>query len=70
MLYILTTAVTEIMHMLTLAAGHSQILMLSKIPFQKILVVRSKFGCCLTLPSFCFLEKALYLLIILFDKGI
>ena len=69
MLYILTTAVTEIMHMLTLAAGHSQILMLSKIPFQKILVVRSKFGC-LTLPSFCFLEETLYLLIVLFDKGI
>ena len=53
MLHILTIAVRQIAHAFALAIKNSQILMLSKITFQK----RRKFGYYMRFPSFHFLEE-------------
>ena len=54
MLHILTIAVRQIIYAFALAIKNSQILMFSRITFQK----RSKFGCYyFRFPSFCFLEE-------------
>ena len=52
MLHIFTIAVRQIIHTFALAIENSQILMFSRITFQK----RRKFGFYFRFPSFCFLE--------------
>ena len=52
MLHIFTIAVRQIIYTFALAIENSQILMFSRITFQK----RRKFGFYFRFPSFCFLE--------------
>ena len=51
--HILTPAVEQIIHAFALASKNSQILMFSRINFQK----RREFGYYFRFPSFCFLEE-------------
>ena len=64
MLHILTIAVRQIIHTFAIAIENSQMLMFSRITFQK----RGKFGYHFRFSSFCFLEENLWTLSVLHNK--